>query len=232
MSLKRSDLRFSQLWSQIDFKKTSTITLIFSNVLVILFTIIDEISALEVLWIYWSQSVIIGIFTFTKIITIKNFSTDRIKIENQKPIAARAAAVVSAFFFLFHYGLFHLVYAVFLVSFSTLSNFSVNSNSYIFIIVSAGVFFINYLIEYIKSNKEQQVEEPNLGKLFSAPYARIIPMHLTIIFGGFIGSIGQIFSANANIAVVALFSTIKTVVDLITHSVSFSKQTPNRAVAE
>ncbi len=66
----------------------------------------------------------------------------------------------------------------------------------------------------------------------SAPYARIIPMHLTIIFGGFIGSIGQAFSANTNIVIVVLFTTIKTVVDLITHSVSFSKRTPNRAVAE
>ncbi|MDT3695227.1 MAG: DUF6498-containing protein [Ignavibacterium sp.] len=232
MNRKKSGLGFSQFWSQVDFKKTSTLTLIFSNILVIFFAIVDEISAIEVLWIYWFQSVIIGVFTFTKMITLKDFSTEGFKIGNKQPVPIRAAAISSAIFFFFHYGLFHFVYAVFLASFSALSVFSVSSNSYIFILISAGIFFINYLIEFIKSRKEEPDEKPNLGKLMSAPYARIIPMHLTIIFGGFIGSIGQAFSANTNIVIVVLFTTIKTVVDLITHSIDFSRRNPVGAAAE
>ncbi len=232
MSRKKSGLRFSQLWSYVNFTKTSTITLIFSNVLVIFFAIIGEITAMEVLWIYWFQSVIIGMFTFGKIITLKDFSTVKFKVGNKQPIPTRAVAVSSAFFFLLHYGLFHLVYAAFLSTFSAFSDLSVSNNSYVFILISAGIFFINYLIEFIKSKREESHEKPNLGKLISAPYARIVPMHLTIIFGGFIGAVGQTFSADTNIAIVVLFTTIKTIVDLITHSVDFSMSAPAKAVAE
>ncbi|MDY0081616.1 MAG: DUF6498-containing protein [Ignavibacteriaceae bacterium] len=232
MSRKKSGLRFSQLWSYVDFKKTSTITLIFSNVLVIFFTIIGEITAMEVLWIYWFQSVIIGMFTFGKIITLKDFSTAKFKVGNKQPKPTRAAAIFIGLFFFFHYGLFHLVYAVFLGLFTANSNLPINSNSYIFILISAGIFFINYLVDYIKSKKNESAEIPNIGKIMSAPYARIIPMHLTIIFGGFIGAVGQTFSADTNIAIVVLFTTIKTIVDLITHSVDFSMSTPAKAVAE
>lgn len=56
-----------------------------------------------------------------------------------------------------------------------------------------------------------------------APYARIIPMHLTIIFGGFIGAAGSIFSTNTNLAIIVLFIGLKTVIDLFTHSRDFKK---------
>jgi hypothetical protein len=48
-------------------------------------------------------------------------------------------------------------------------------------------------------------------------------MHLTIIFGGFIGAAGSIFSTNTNLAIIVLFIGLKTVVDLITHSIDFKK---------
>ena len=85
------------------------------------------------------------------------------------------------------------------------------------------MFFISYLIEFINSRKEQSDELPNIGFIMFAPYARIIPMHLTIIFGGFIGAAGSIFSTNTNLAIIILFIGIKTIVDLITHSIDFRK---------
>ncbi len=85
-----------------------------------------------------------------------------------------------------------------------------------------GTFFISYLIEFINSKNEDSDELPNIGKIMFAPYARIIPMHLTIILGGFIGAAGASFSANTNLAIIILFTGIKTVVDLITHSVDFA----------
>lgn len=82
------------------------------------------------------------------------------------------------------------------------------------------MFFISYLVEFINSKNDATADLPNLGKLMFAPYVRIIPMHLTIIFGGFIAAAGSFFSADTNLAIIVLFTVIKTVVDLLTHSIS------------
>jgi len=220
---KRRQIKFSELWSKVDFSKPSTLSLIFSNLLVIFFAIVDGISANEVLWIYWSQSVIIGIFNFIKMITLKDFSTEGFRQGNKQMPPTRATAISSAIFFLFHYGFFHLIYAVFLGAFSTISDSSVSDSDTKFIFISAAMFFVSYLIEFINSNKDDKLDLPNIGRIMFAPYARIIPMHLTIILGGFIGAAGGLFSANTNLAVIVLFIGIKTVVDLITHSIDFKK---------
>ncbi len=220
---KKSPIKFSELWSQVDFTKPSTISLIFSNFLVVFFAIVDGISANEVLWIYWSQSVIIGIFNFIKMITLKEFSTEGFRQGNRQMPPTRATAISSAIFFLFHYGFFHFIYSVFLGGFSMFSGTSGSGMENKYILLSAVVFFISYIIEFINSKKEQTDELPNIGAIMFAPYARIIPMHLTIILGGFIGAAGSFFSTNTNLAVIVLFIGIKTVVDLITHSIDYKK---------
>jgi len=53
MKSDKQKIKLSELWSQVDFSKTSTLSLVFSNLLVIFFAIVDGISANEVLWIYW-----------------------------------------------------------------------------------------------------------------------------------------------------------------------------------
>jgi hypothetical protein len=216
-------IKFSSLWQQIDFKKTSTLSLIFSNLMVIFFAIVDGISANEVLWIYWSQSVIIGFFNFIRMITLKNFSTEGFRQGNKQVLPTKATAISSGVFFLFHYGFFHLIYAVFLGGFSSISNSDNNNHDVKFIFVSAAIFLVSYLIEFLNSKKEDSNELPNIGLIMFAPYARIIPMHLTIILGGFIGVAGSFFSSNTNLAVIVLFISLKTIVDLITHSVDLRK---------
>ena len=223
MKSHRPKIKLSELWSQVDFTKTSTMSLIFSNLLVVFFAIVDGISANEVLWIYWSQSVIIGIFNFIKMVTLKKFSTEGFKQGKKQMLPTRATAISSAVFFLFHYGFFHLIYAIFLGAFSEFSYSSGSNSGSKYFLLSAGMFFISYLIEFINSRKEQSDELPNIGFIMFAPYARIIPMHLTIIFGGFIGAAGSIFSTNTNLAIIILFIGIKTIVDLITHSIDFRK---------
>lgn len=220
---KRSKIKLSELWKQVDFTQLSTLSLIFSNVLVIFFAIIDNLSALDVLWIYWFQSVIIGLFNFVKILTLKDFSTEGFRQGNKQVLPTKGAKLSTAIFFLFHYGFFHFVYATFLGGFSNfLTVTSTESgNSYLF--YAAATFFVSYLIEFINSRNDESDELPNLGYLMFAPYVRIIPMHLTIIFGGFISVAGSILSANTNLAIIVLFTGIKTFVDLITHSANLSK---------
>lgn len=218
---KKLQIKFSNLWKQVDFTKLSTLSLVFSNVLVIIFAIVDRLSAIDVLWIYWSQSVIIGIFNFIKILSLKEFSTEGLKQGNKPVLPTRGAKISTAIFFLIHYGFFHLIYSVFLGGFSSFAHTSNSGSGISYLFYSSAIFFVSYLIEFINSRNEENEEFPNLGYLMFAPYARIIPMHLTIIFGGFIGAAGSFLSADTNLAIIVLFTGIKTIVDLITHSFSF-----------
>jgi hypothetical protein len=218
---KKPQIKLSELWMQVDFTKFSTLSLIFSNLLVIIFAVVDNLSAVDILWIYWTQSVIIGIFNFIKILSLKEFSTEGFRQGGKQVLPTKAAKISTAIFFLFHYGFFHVIYAVFIGSFSTFGRIGNVGNDTNYILYASLTFFASYFIEFINSKNEQSDVLPNLGSLMFAPYARIIPMHLTIILGGFIGAAGGLLSTNTNLAIIILFTAIKTIVDLITHSVDF-----------
>ena len=63
-----------------------------------------------IVWIYWFQSIIIGFFNFLELLTAKN-TIGNITTVNKSP--KELSKGCSAFFFLFHYGIFHLVYFIF-----------------------------------------------------------------------------------------------------------------------
>lgn len=219
---KKSRLNLSQLWNQVDFTNYSTLVLLFSNILVIIFAVVEKLSALDVMWIYWFQSVIIGIFNFIKILTLKEFSTEGFKQGNKQVLPTKATKYSTGFFFLFHYGFFHLVYSVFLGAFNSMTEFGSGRLDTKYILLSAIIFFISYLIEFIKSKQQEGEELPNIGKIMFEPYIRIIPMHLTIILGGFLSAAGSFFNTDTNLLILILFLGLKSFVDLLTHAATIS----------
>jgi len=218
---KKPKIKLSEMWKRVDFTRPSTWMLIFSNVIVIFFAIVDNLSAVEVLWIYWIQSVIIGVFNFVKIISLKEFSTKNFRSGGKELQATKATKISTGIFFLFHYGFFHFVYAMFLGGFSVMNKASTSTTVYNYLWFTSLVFFISYLIEYIQSLRNPSEEIPNLGAIMFAPYFRIIPMHMTIIIGGFISMLGAIFEVKIDLAIIVLFVGIKTFVDLLTHAVDY-----------
>lgn len=200
----------------------STLSLIVSNLLVIVFAAVERIPALEVLWIYWFQSVIIGIFHFVEIGSLKVYSTDGLRKDGRPIPATRGVRNTTAIFFLFHYGFFHIIYAAFLGGFSALSGRGFGGIGSKPVFYSAAIFFLRYLIDFLWSNRAAPAETPNLGRLMLVPYARIIPMHLTIILGGFLITAGRGFSGTADIIIMVIFMLIKTVVDLVTETVGLN----------
>lgn len=134
-------------------------------------------------WIYWSQSVLIGIFNFLNLLTIERIEPGSITINNE-PVKSvgQARGCISSFFAL-HFGLFHFVYMVFLFSMLD-SNEALDWRLYE---VSVGALFLDQLWNFIQAKRHGKEKDANLGALFFMPYARVIPMHLTILMPQFTG---------------------------------------------
>jgi hypothetical protein len=200
----------------------STLALLVSNVIVIAFAIVEHWNLITLLWIYWAQSVIIGVFNVFKILDLTRFSTNGFYI-NGKPVApTEGAKIQTAAFFALHYGLFHLVYFVFLVAFTFIRFWEVPSSgtaigSAYFILASVALFFANHLYSYLHNRESERGQMQNIGSVMFSPYARIIPMQLTLMLGIFL--VDQV--------ALLLFLTLKTVADVITHVAEHARIEPN-----
>lgn len=181
--------------------------LIASNLVTIVWALIGGWPLAIIIWVYWSQSVIIGILWFFKILTLKQFSTKGVKINNRSVKPTRGTKIQTAFFFLIHYGFFHFIYAIFL--FGLLKTVRMWP-----VLFMAGVFLIYQCFSFFYNRKWDDKQKPNIGTMMFFPYARIIPMHLTIIFGGWMS-----FGSFGGKMTLLLFMLLKTGADAIMHIV-------------
>lgn len=180
----------------------SLISLLISNIIVIILAIVQGWEVSTVLWVYWMQSIIIGFFQFLKILSLKKFSTENFKINNQPASPTTQTKTFTAFFFLFHYGFFHFIYAIFLFNF-----FTNQPLDFTYLFLGGFIFFLNHLFSYQHNKVADDQKLQNIGQLMFLPYVRIIPMHLVIIFGAFIGQ-----------SALVIFLLFKTLADLVMHT--------------
>jgi len=192
-------------------KDKSAMSLVMANFITLLFAVIEGWSFQTLMWIYWSQNVIIGLFHFVKIISFKGTPAEGMKTD-------KTAKVGIAFFFLVHYGIFHLVYAIFLsIGFSLGRNKVkfIPEDDMVFVAISIFAFFVNHLYSFVYNRKRGGFTKANFGRALFAPYIRIVPMHLTIIFGGvFLMALGP-YSA---LPIIIIFLSLKTAADVFMHS--------------
>lgn len=189
-------------------------SLVLSNLAAIFFAFTQNWSIAIILWTYWLQSIIIGFFNFFKILSLKEFSVDGFQINNKNVDAGEKTKITTALLFVLHYGIFHFFYAVFLLSELTAS---VNAQEIEFILVAGAVFFTNHLFSfgyYFSKPKPKQ----NIGTVMFFPFARIIPMHLTIILGAVFIWFGM------EKITIAIFMLLKMLADLLMHEIEHLKQ--------
>ena len=135
----------------------------------------------SIVWLYWCQSVLIGVFNFLDMITLKNVDVTNMKI-NGKQATARQAKGCLPVFFLFHYGIFHLVYFVFL-----LADFKLSDTNFTYVNLALGGILAQQLVHFIQNKTTYSHESRSIGTMFFMPYLRIVPMHLTILLPKFLG---------------------------------------------
>lgn len=199
------------------------ISLIISNLITVVLAFYYGFNLINFLWIYWFQSIALGFINVIEILSLKRFSTEG--ITPSLPADKPSSKYQAAFIFTFTFGMFHLVYAIFLSAFFTIFLKSSGIN-WSMIIIGSSAFFIHYIIELIsfKSDKHSKTI-PNLAKLISKPFYRIIPMHITIIIAVWIFLAGISSSQNKlTIIILLVFTTIKTIVDIILQVLLFKNK--------
>ncbi|MBP9758865.1 hypothetical protein KBD45_04150 [Candidatus Dojkabacteria bacterium] len=182
--------------------------LLFTNLLTIWFAYRESWDLSVLVWIYWFQSVTIGIFNFIRILQLKEFSTEGVRIGDQPVEPEEWVKVFIAMFFLFHYGIFHLGYLFFMLfsAFPLILFDGLNWSVILYVLLSALFFFLNHLFSYFY-NRPVDTKKQNIGTLMFYPYARIIPMHLIISYAFTSGNM------------VIPFLLLKTLADVIMHIV-------------
>ena len=162
------------------------------------------------LWPYWIQSVIIGWYSRKRVLALKNFSTEGFTM-NDAPVPATPESLHKvARFFTLHYGFFHAGYLAFLLN----KGAPLSMWDWLGIGGVAASFAVSHRKSFQQNLEADARGRPNVGVLMFLPYARILPMHFTIILGHAIGGNGA--------ATVLLFSALKTGADVLMHYVNHS----------
>jgi hypothetical protein len=133
-------------------------------------------------WLYWMQSVVLGLYNALDIFVVKNPDPASMEIDGKPADGSPRSRGCMGLFFLVHYGGFHLAYAIFL-----LIQVHGHFESNVFLL-GMGLIFIDQTFSFFRRRAWQKQQTfINIGKIFFWPYLRIIPMHLMILGPAFLG---------------------------------------------
>jgi hypothetical protein len=180
-------------------------SLLAANLITITIAVRFHWNLLELMWLYWAQSVIIGVFNYVR---IKRCGPDPADTAN---------------FFALHYGFFHFIYAIFLLAFTAEGKILTNNGDPVqwpSVLLLTLVFLLNHAFSFFY-NQERDASKETPDRLMFFPYARIFPMHLTLIFGGlfteFFPNLSQVIPMG-----LLFFLGLKTLADLTMHWIEHS----------
>jgi hypothetical protein len=182
--------------------------LILSNFLVLIFALLFNWNIGEIIWTFLIQNIIIGFFTFLRIIQTRTLQPGTGQDAVQNRFIVKAFMVILKLFmggfFLLHYGGFQLAYMVFLLSIFK----NVNASH---VLISGALFLIPHFLSYRQKLKYDRDDGIKLFRLMFIPYLRIIPMHLIIFVATIIGPESKL--------TLCAFIVLKTIADVKMHLV-------------
>lgn len=187
--------------------------ILLSNGLALLLAAGGEGGFISLLWIYWCQSVVIGWFARKRMLALQRFSTEGLRINDEAVAPTPETQTKTANFFALHYGFFHVGYVVFLTTFTAgagpVALGHLDALGWFFVAVAAASFWHTHHGSHQEHVAADLARLPNLGTLMVLPYARVVPMHLTIIVGSAMGAGRGLL----------LFGVLKTAADVVMHKV-------------
>ena len=162
--------------------------------------------------------IIIGVFNFLRMVKLKNFTTEGLTSNGQPVPETSRGKWSTALFFAAHFGFFHFGYAIFVFG-AALSKdmdkkfggpWEPGALDLAWVGAAILAFLAGHWFSFRQNVAADLQGRPNLGTMMFLPYARIIPMHLTIIVG---------LGSGSHRWALVLFMALKTGADWLMHVV-------------
>ncbi len=142
----------------------------------------------ELIFIFWFENLVIGLVTLLKIVSNRPDNA-----------AIWAGKLFMAPFFTFHYGMFTFVHGIFVISLFGGEGFEgVNPSNFeltVYRLITSVegmalmawmLLLTNLVLMYKEYFHNDLYSSMTLNAVMSEPYKRVVVLHLTIIFGGFL----------------------------------------------
>jgi hypothetical protein len=183
-------------------------TLVTANVVTIVWAMREELQISVMVWVFWCQNIILGLFWPAKVFA-------------SSPDSSYAKKVKSVCAFIPQYMIMNLIYAFILYNLLQ-AQLAANLKS---ILIMAGVIFLSETVSHVVGTTTNRNKQLSLATVHLFPYARILPMHLLLP----IGILAETAEEFAHISVLFLLS-LKMIADVAMHIVEQKKLFGNHGI--
>ncbi len=181
---------------------------IVSNALILAMALINNQSITDILWVYWMQGIIVALFSYRRIKRIPSVDTEGIKTNLAKNPTPNELQHQMATILLIVVLFFHFVYAIFLLSFRTFVP-ELQAPSMLSLLCGAAMFAAYHFVQNKKAEDNDKTRVVKLAEIPVSIIVRLLPIHITIIFTGFLVIV---FGGLFTIAIV-FFVVLKTLLE-------------------
>jgi uncharacterized membrane protein len=207
--MKRKVLSLLQhVWTDL-----SAWALILTNLITISFAYGEHWAFSTIIWVYWCQTLIIGLFAFLRVVRLTDISYHG--VERIQPKVYSRSKLRNGALFLAHFtvvqGCLTFILGAFLGP--------VTNQNGIILLSSSLLFFCNHLFSYYYNRKKDDTVRKNIGIMVVRPYLRLLPLFVAFLFIGMIVAAFFLIRDQqlAPAAYVVLF-VLKTSADVIAHT--------------
>ena len=175
--------------------------------------------ATTLLFVYWSENIVVMFYALLRMAFSKTAAN--ITVNGRKlPITLATTKLFGLFFFTVHFGIFALGHLGFLTLLFATQPFSVYLNA---MLIGAPLLLVSHGTSFVQNFWKRERFTVPANELMAKPYARIVPIHIAIILGGFFTA-----GITAPIVGVVVLSIVKLLLDITLHASAHIKRESTR----
>jgi hypothetical protein len=202
----------------------SVILLVAANLVPLYGVLFLKWQVFPILLVFWMENIVIGVFNVFKML-----------LASPTVPTSWLAKIFIIPFFCFHYGMFTLVHGIFVfVLFGGVFSHGASFPSAGSVIEAVGDFqlgwallalllshAVSFSVNYVGKGEYKQA---SLQQLMGQPYSRVVLLHITILFGGFI-----VMALGSPVYALLLLILLKTLIDVQAHLLEHRKYRSGKA---